>query len=574
MVAGRPKLGNILIEQGVITEEQIEQAMEYQDTKNCRLGQALIDLDICSDVDIARALAKQLEMRFIDLLDNPPSPECIALLPQETALEYCVLPIRREGNRLLVAAFDPYDIRIDDALRHATGLHPILALAPESQLREQLRRHYSDSMLEEPPRSAVDLEEVAPEDESRIAVEKLIAAGEKVSTVRVVNTLIADAVRRGASDLHIEPDANRVCIRCRIDGRMCVVTWLPSDLLLSVIARIKIMAGLDIAESRRPQDGGCTLKVDGRTIELRVSTLRGVHGEMIVMRILSQDVSLKQMDTLGLNPEMERDFRRLLAARCGMVLVTGPTGSGKTTSLYAALNHLNREDVKIITVEDPVESKIQGINQVQVHERAGRTFAGTLRSMLRQDPDMIMVGEIRDVETADIACRAALTGHLVLSTLHTQHTLGTVARLLEMGLEPWIIASCLNGVMAQRLVRRVCDNCAADYTPPANLQWALKSLYGSLDGAQFRKGKGCPACLKSGTRGRIGVYELLMVDDRMRDVLAKGADLEQLRQYVAERGLRSMEHDAFCKACQGLIPPEEILTLGFGVAMAMEDEEA
>src|SRR5205807_613615 len=244
-------------------------------------------------------------------------------------------------------------------------------------------------------------------------------------------------------------------------------------LLLMVIGRIKIMAGLDIAESRRPQDGGCTLKVDGRTIELRVSTLRGVHGEMIVMRILSQDVSLKQMDTLGLNPAMERDFRRLLAARCGMVLVTGPTGSGKTASLYAALNHLNREDVKIITVEDPVESKIQGINQVQVHERAGRTFAGTLRSMLRQDSDMIMVGE----------------------------------------------------------------NCAADYTPPANLQWALKSLYGSLDGAQFRKGKGCPACLKSGTRGRIGVYELLMVDDRMRDVLAKGADLEQLRQYVAERGL-------------------------------------
>jgi type IV pilus assembly protein PilB len=573
MVAGRPKLGTFLVSQGVLTDAQLEAAIEHQVASGRRLGEALIELDLCSDADIARALAEQLEIPFVDLEETPPSAACVALLPREVALEHGVLPIRMQGNRLLLAALDPYDIRIDEEVRQATNLQPILAMAAESQLREHLHRHYREDFVEETPSSARDDPEETDEgEEQNVSVEKLIAAGEQVSTIRVVNTLIADAVRRGASDLHIEPEQGRVRVRCRIDGRMTPVTTLPGDMQQSVVARIKIMAAMDISESRRPQDGGCTLKVDGRTVELRVSTLRGVHGEITVMRVLSQDASLHQLDSLGYQPAMYRDFRRLLAARHGLILITGPTGSGKTTTLYAALNHLNREDTNIIAVEDPVESKLPGVNQIQVHEKSGRSFANALRAMLRQDPDVIMVGEIRDLETADIASRAALTGHLVLSTLHTQHTLGTIARLLDMGLEPWMVASCLNGVLAQRLVRRVCENCAVEYTPPAGLLRALEAQFGSVAGATFRKGRGCPACLRTGTRGRIGVYELLVVDDAVRDVLAQTTSPEKLRDYVYSRGFQTMEQDAFRKACAGLIPPEEIINLGFGVAAAMEDD--
>jgi type IV pilus assembly protein PilB len=574
MVAGRPRLGSFLMEQEIITEDQLDTAMEHQSNTGGRLGQALIDLGFCTDADIARALADQLEIPFVDLEEDPPSADCIALLPREVALEYGILPIRMQGLRLLVAALDPYDIRLDEALRQATGLNAVLVMAPASQLQELLRRHYAENLLEEPHPSTVDeLEEVDGGEQGHLAMDRLVAAGEQVSTIRIVNTLIADAVRRGASDLHIEPEQNRVRVRCRIDGRMCAVASLPTDLLQSAVARVKIMAGMDISENRKPQDGGCGVKVDGRSIELRVATLRGIHGEIVVIRILSQDVGLQHLDSIGFQQDMHRDFRRLLAARHGLLLITGPTGSGKTTTLYAALTHLDREDLNIMTVEDPVESRLPGINQIQVHDRAGRSFATALRSILRQDPDVIMVGEIRDVETVDIACRASLTGHLVLTTLHTQHTMGTVARLLEMGLEPWMVASCLNGVLSQRLVRRVCENCAVEYSPPSGLRRALEAQFGSLAGAQFRKGTGCAACLRSGSKGRIGVYELLTVDDTMRDLLARGSDFDRMREHVFSRGFQTMEADAFRKACQGLISPEEIIDLGFSVAMAMEDEE-
>jgi type IV pilus assembly protein PilB len=295
-----------------------------------------------------------------------------------------------------------------------------------------------------------------------------------------------------------------------------------------------------------------------------------VYGEIVVLRLLSQNAGLYQLDALGFQPDTHRELRTLLSSRHGMVLITGPTGSGKTTTLYAALNYLNREDVNVVTVEDPVEAKLPGINQIQVHDRAGRSFAGTLRSMLRQDPDIIMVGEIRDAETAEIACRAALTGHLVLSTLHTQHTLGTVARLLEMGLEPWMLSACLNGVLAQRLTRRVCENCAVEYTPPAGLQRAMRAHFDRIEGARFRKGKGCGQCHKCGTKGRVGIYELLSVDDRFRSLLAGDASQDRLRDYVMAHGFQSLEQDAFHKAYQGVIAPEEILDLGFGLARAWE----
>jgi type IV pilus assembly protein PilB len=574
MIAGRPKLGTFLIERQIITEEQLEAAIQHQAVLGSRLGRALIDLGFCTDLEIAQGLAEQLQIPFIDLDENPPSADSIALLSREIALEYGLLPVRIMESRLLVATLDPYDIRVDEVLRQATGLHPILAMAPESQLQMQIRQHYSENLLEpSEPGEGDELEEVETGDQSQLGVDRLVAAGEQVSTIRIVNALIADAVRRGASDLHIEPEPTRIRVRCRISGRMCTITTLPGELKQSIVARLKILAAMDLTENRKPQDGGCSLKVDGRPVELRVSTLRSVYGETAVVRILGQDASLQRLNALGFEPEMYRNMRRLLAARHGMLLITGPTGSGKTTSLYAALNHLNREDVNIITVEDPVESRILGITQVQVHDRAGRSFASTLRAMLRQDPDVVMVGEIRDVETADIACRAALTGHLVLSTLHTQHALGTVARLLDMGLEPWMVASCLSAVLAQRLVQRVCEQCAEEYTPPDGLLLALEAQFGPVEGARFRKGRGCGACMKSGNKGRIDVYELLMIDDGVRELLVRGHNPDQLRDSVISRGFRTMEHDAFQKAYQGLICPEEIIQLGFSVAMAMEDGE-
>jgi type II secretory ATPase GspE/PulE/Tfp pilus assembly ATPase PilB-like protein len=451
-------------------------------------------------------------------------------------------------------------------------MQPLIALAPESQLKALIQQHYSvggsfvGGAVARDTRAEVELEE-----EQQVSVEKLIAAGEQISTIQVVNTLIADAVRRRASDLHIKPDGNGINIRYRIDGRMCSIGTLHRNQLQSLVARVKIICGMDIAESRKPQDGNCRVRVAGKSIELRASTLPGVFGEIIVFRILSQESAVQGLDDLGFAPESLKDLRRLLSMKNGLLVVTGPTGSGKTTTLYAALHHLNKADVNILTVEDPVEVKVPGISQVQVDDRSGRTFASTLRAMLRQDPDIIMVGEIRDGETADIACRAALTGHLVLSTLHTRHAFGTIARLNDLGVPPYMLGAALNGVEAQRLARRVCESCAQPYEPSPALLRALRDYYGPFEGARFRKGKGCSACHYSGTRGRVGIYELLVIDEDFRRLLANGMDTDQVKKYADARGFRTMEKDAFVKACQGIIPPEEIVHLGLGLAMALED---
>jgi type IV pilus assembly protein PilB len=574
MVLGRPNLGRILTTSGVVTEEQLASALEYQGKSGCRMGEALVALGLCTDTEIAQALAAQLEIPFINLHETPPSPGCLLLISRELALEYSMIPVRMEEDRLLVAALDPFDIRLDSELRQAVDVPVVLAVAPESQLREVLHQYYTDNVLADAASPGRDeAEDLEAEEQDGVSVEKLTEAGEQVSIVRVVNALVADAVRRGASDLHIEPEANRIRIRYRIDGRLRPVVTLQRTLLPSVVVRVKIMCNMDISENRKPQDGGCRVRVDGREIELRASTLRGVHGEIVVLRILNQNAGLAKLDALGLDPEVLADMRRLLAGRQGMVLIAGPTGSGKTTTLYAALSHLNSDDINILTVEDPVEMKLPGINQIQVHERAGRSFANTLRSMLRQDPDIIMVGEIRDGETAEIACRSALTGHLVLSTVHTQHALGTVTRLFDMGVAPWMVAACINGVVAQRLVQRVCEKCAEDYMPPAGLRDALELHFGSVEGAHFRKGRGCSACHRTGVRGRMGVYELLTFDSRLRHLLVSGSDPENpsVYDYLMRHGFKSMEEDAFRKACRGLILPEEVVKLGFQVARAYSD---
>jgi len=572
MVPGRPNLGQLLLRQGLVTCDKLDIAIRHQIAHSCRLGQALVDLDLCSDVEVAQALAEQLEIPFVDLQRTPPLLSFIRLIPRHIALEHGVLPLRMEGSKLLVAARDPFDIRVDEVVRQAVNMPVILASAPESQLRELLQRYYSPGaapeIRTEPQDTSQDLEAEVPQFSS---LEKMGSVKEQCSAVRMVNAFIADAFRKGASDIHIEPAEGHVRVRYRLDGEMRTMVTIQRSMLPSVVARIKIMCNMDIADSRKPQDGAVRLKIAGKPVELRISTLPGVYGEIVVIRLLNHDASLQKLERLGVEPDMLGDLRRLLSARQGMILVTGPTGSGKTTTLYAGLNHLNTEKINILTVEDPVEIKLPGINQVQIHDRAGRSFADTLRAMLRQDPDVIMVGEIRDLETADIACRAALTGHLVLSTLHTQNTLATLARLFDMGVAPYILSASLNGVLAQRLVRRVCEHCAEDYVPAEGLLQAFQAAYGSIHGARFRRGRGCAACHRTGTQGRVGVYELLMIDEELRHLIAGGATPAAIQQFVTERGFRTMEEDAFRKACHGLIPPEEVVNLGMGLAMRIDE---
>lgn len=575
MLLGRPSLGQILIKSGLISQEELNAALEHQALHGRRLGESLIALSYCTDGQIAESLAEQLQIPLVNLAETPPLPSCVAMIPPEIALQYEALPVRFEDTRLLVAVLDPFDIRIDDALQRVTGSPVLLAIAPEGQLRHLLLQHYGDNSFEAEAQPAKnDMVDLVEEDPT-FAVEKLARVSEQGSTIRVVNALIADAVRRGASDLHFEPDETRVRIRYRVDGRLRSIVALQRSLLPSLVARIKVMCGMDISESQKPQDGGCRVRVNGRPVELRASTLRGVHGEKVVLRLQAQNEHLTYLEALGFEPTMLRDFRRLLKRRQGMLLVAGPTGSGKTTTLYAALHHLNLEDVNIHTVEDPVEMHISGIHQTQVHDRAGRSFATSLRALLRQDPDILMVGEIRDVETTNIACRAALTGHLVISTLHTQHALGTVARLFDMGVDPWLVAACLNAVLAQRLVRRVCDQCAEAHHPPEELLTALEAHFGVVEESYFCKGRGCAACLGSGTRGRVGVYELLKLDEEFRHALAEGiaASKPALWDYAITRGFKTMEEDAYRKACRGIIPIDEVLELGFAAAAIVDNPD-
>jgi len=520
--------------------------------------------------ELAEHMAKFFGLNYVDTVD--PKSIQLGVLPTAFCRSNHVVAVKDAADTDAFVLSNPFSWGLHelDVLHQAFSGRPYRLLLTH---RKGLSALFFDGAVEGKETSTISLQEYddALEGQRKVSMEHLLDTANQVSAVEIVNSLIADSVQRGASDLHIEPERNRVRVRYRIDGRMRSVMPLQSTQLPSVVARIKIMCGMDMSENRKPQDGGCMARVDSRDVELRVSTLPGTHGEIVVLRVLGQNIGLQRLENLGFEPDMLRDWRRLLAGRQGMILITGPTGSGKTTSLYASLNHLNTDEVNILTVEDPVEIDLEGINQVQVHDRAGRTFASTLRSMLRQDPDIIMVGEIRDLETAEIACRAALTGHLVLSTVHTQHTLGTLVRLFDMGVAPYLAASSLNGVLAQRLVHRICEGCAEPYDPPVELKHALEAKFGSLEQARFRKGRGCNRCLRTGTKGRVGVYELLLIDDDLRQLMTEGVAPSVLREHVTRRGFRTMEEDAFIKACRGIVPPEEIVHLGLGLAMDLEE---
>jgi type IV pilus assembly protein PilB len=545
----RPKgrrryLGEMLLRQGVITEERLKEALLQQKQKGARLGRVLIDLGYATEVQICEVVAEQLQIPAADLVAVDIAPPVLALVPRDLALKYACLPWFVEGRDLYLIMADPTNLDAADAVAFKTGLRVKPVVAPESEVQAALERLYTtdteDAALAQ--FEGIDLqgqlETLGDTDEEKHEEsEEVLSSGPVVS---MVNAVLLDGIRAGASDIHIEPQEKALYLRYRVDGLLRHVMTIPKKVQSKVISRIKIMAHMDIAERRVPQDGRTRIVTNGKVYDMRVSSLPTADGEKIVIRILVQSRASVALEELGFEPDVLVAFKELLSRPQGMILVTGPTGSGKTSTLYAALNFLKGETTNIVTVEDPIEYRLPGVNQVAVSDKAGLTFAAGLRSILRQDPNVIMVGEIRDLETAQVAFQAAQTGHLVLSTLHTNDAPSAATRLVQMGIPAYLVASSVIAVQAQRLVRRLCDCRQAT----------------ASGGAQP---KGCEACRFAGFRGRTAIYELMRMTPRVRSVLiAHGSD-DVIRRAAQATGMRTMYVDGRLKASRGMTTEEEIL---------------
>ncbi|MDR2578917.1 MAG: type IV-A pilus assembly ATPase PilB [Chitinispirillales bacterium] len=555
------KLGEILVEHGVITECQLLEGLSYQAVHGVMLGEALIATAAVSDEDIiTHFLAKQLNLGKLSLKDLEFDPYVVDLVPFNIAQKYTLIPINKTNRMLTVAISDPKDIFMLDAIKFLTGctIKPILIQAKEIQ--EAININYKsnngiDSILKEVKPDSIEVvagKENEPED---------IAGGASdAPIVKLVNHLLSEAVRKGASDIHIESYQSVMRVRYRIDGMLVEMPPLPYKLRLPVTSRIKIMADLDISERRLPQDGRVKIKTGARVVDIRVSTTPTIFGEKVVMRILDSSNLMLDMGRFGIKPQALLHIKEALSAPYGMVLVTGPTGSGKSTTLYSALSSLNRPDVNIMTAEDPVEYNIDGINQINVHPGIGLTFAAALRSFLRQDPDVIMVGEIRDLETAEIAVKAALTGHLVLSTLHTNDSASTLTRLVDMGVDVFLCASAVRLIIAQRLIRLICKNCKTPIDPRSNeLIQFLKLSPDELKGIAFYKGKGCQFCNGTGYKGRAGLYEILPMTANIQEMVIDKKPPYLIKNAAIEGGMTSLRMAGIEKLREGVTTVEEIL---------------
>lgn len=546
----RKRLGDLLVEAKLITIEQLEEALEAK-APDEKLGDVLLRQDFITEQQLIEVLEFQLGVPHINLHQYPIDQETVQLVPQEVAKRYQVMPIRTEGNQLFVAMSDPMDYFAIEELRMATGFQIIPAIATKDELERAITKYYElQQSLDELMGDYIP--EESPVEESGIR-------DQDSPVVRLVNQIISNAVQQRASDIHFDPQEMEVKIRYRIDGVMMTERTLPKHMQDVLTARLKIMANLNITESRVPQDGRIKLTIDFKPIDIRISTLPSIFGEKIVMRILDLSNALDDFDQIGFSEENKKKFTNMIHQPNGIVLITGPTGSGKSSTLYAALNKLNEESVNIITVEDPVEYQLDGINQVQVNEAVGMTFATGLRSILRQDPDIVMVGEIRDFETAQISIRASLTGHLVLSTLHTNSAVAALTRLIDMGVEPFLIASSLSGVVAQRLIRRVCRDCAEKIEATEREKEIFAEMGVEIDSLQ--RGKGCPSCHSTGYRGRIAIHEVLVIDDQIRELIMQSASASQIRDYVIQKQFKFLLHDGLAKVKQGLSTTEEVLRI-------------
>ncbi len=543
----RKRLGDLLVEAGLITEEQLEEALKEK-APGQKLGDALLQRGYITEQQLIEVLEFQLGIPHVSLYRYPIDPKVTNLISKEFAKRHMVMPLKIEGERLLVAMADPMDFFVIDDLRLSTGFHIETAIASKDDILRAINKYYD---IDE---SVEDFLQMAPATET---VEEERITEEDSPIVRLVNQILQLAVEQRASDVHIDPQETKVLVRYRIDGILRTDRALPKHMQSMLTARIKILANMDITEHRIPQDGRIKMNIDFHPVDLRVSTLPTVYGEKIVMRILDLGAALNDIHKLGFNQLNLQRFIELIERPTGIVLITGPTGAGKSSTLYAALNHLNSEEVNIITIEDPVEYEIEGVNQIQVNPNVGLTFAQGLRSILRQDPNIIMVGEIRDRETAEVAIRASLTGHLVLSTLHTNDALSTITRLIDMGIEPFLVAASLAGVVSQRLVRRVCRDCQEEQEPTKREIEIFASRGMKID--KLVRGRGCPTCNMTGYKGRIAIHELLVMTDEMRRVILNKEPFSKLRELAIKNRMIFLIDDGLLKVKQGLTTLEEVL---------------
>ena len=560
------RLGELLVRENLISVQQLRKAQEEQQKTGTRIGTALIKVGAIEESKLTDFLSKQYGVPAINLKEFDVEPDIIKLVPKDVAEKHLVVPVNRAGSALIVAMCDPSNIYAVDDLKFLTGYNIEAVVASEPAIREAIERYYAEKgpSLEDIVGGMDDDVEMA-DSEAEVGVEEAARAADDAPVIKLVNLILKDAIGKRASDIHIEPYEKDFRVRFRIDGVMYEVMRPPIKLKSAIISRVKIMAQLDISERRLPQDGRIKIKLGGgKEMDFRVSVCPTLFGEKIVMRLLDKSNLQLDMTKLGFDPEPLKWFKEAIDRPYGMVLVTGPTGSGKTTTLYGALTRINTPEVKILTVEDPVEYQLKGINQMPLNPKIGLTFASGLRAFLRQDPDIIMVGEIRDKETAQIAIEASLTGHLVFSTVHTNDSAGAVTRLVEMGVEPFLVSSSLMAVMAQRLVRRVCKECRELYQPTdeeiSKLGMSM-DRFRALGGDKVYRARGCPACNKVGYRGRTGIYELLVLDDDIRQLVLKNVDSGTIKKKAMEKGMLCLLDDGALKVARGETTIAEILSV-------------
>src|SRR4030088_678064 len=564
------RLGEILLKESLITQEQLQKALEFQRSNGGKLGSCLTKMGYITDDDITGVLSRQYGVPSINLKHYEIDPTVIKLIPQDTATRYQVIPLSRVGSVLTIAMTDPTNVFAMDDIKFMTGFNVEPVVASETAIAEAISKFYGEVqsgeeldkvMKDLSAEDAADLELASEEQETNLA--DLERAAEEAPIIKLVNLIMTDAVKRGASDIHVEPYEKEARVRLRIDGILQAVMTPPLKLRDAITSRIKIMAKLDISEKRLPHDGHTIIKTreDGRIkdLDFRVSTIPTLYGEKIVMRLLDKENLRLDMTKLGFEQESLTKYEKAILRPYGMVLVTGPTGSGKTNTLYSSIARLNTAETNIMTAEDPVEFQLAGVNQVQMKDQIGLNFAAALRAFLRQDPNIILVGEIRDFETAEIAVKAALTGHLVLSTLHTNDAPSTISRLMNMGIEPFLVATSVNLICAQRLVRRVCSNCKEELEVP---QQALIAAGYPAEEAKTTKiyhGKGCSTCGKRGYKGRTGLYEVMEINDELRELILVGASALELKKKAVEQGMITLRRSGLIKAALGQTTMEEVL---------------
>jgi type II secretory ATPase GspE/PulE/Tfp pilus assembly ATPase PilB-like protein len=555
-VALRKRLGQMLTEAGLLSEQDAEQAAQEAAAAGRKLGDYVVERGLVTADALAMTLSLQFGIRFLDLLRAEIQPEALRLIPAEFCREHVLIPIETDGRSVLVVMADPGNMQVTEELRSMTGLDVRPAVGIPDEIRRAINQRYrvSSEIEREVGRAMpADTAVLVQQDQQDLDLQL-----SQAPIVRTAELLLAQAVRDRASDIHLEPEEDGLRIRLRIDGVLHEVMRLPKDIHAPLVSRFKVMAGMNIAERRRPQDGQISADIEGRHVDLRAATSDSTHGEMMVLRLLDKSMSLMSLRDLGFSPVALDRHVRLLRVPFGMVLVAGPTGSGKTTTLYASLNQLDATTRKIITIEDPVEYQFAGINQIQVNQKADITFATGLRSLMRLDPDVILVGEIRDGDTARIASQAALTGHLVLTSIHANDAVGALTRLIDFGVEPFLVASSLLGVVAQRMVRRVCTYCAVDGEPSVEEQAAYEAEIGAPL-TEMKRGVGCTFCADTGFLGRIGVFEILTLNEDMRHLILTGAPSSTVRERAVADGMVSMRRDGMIKAKQGIVTPAEIV---------------